>query len=238
MCIRDSSGTISGVQNGVYFGNAVDGVGADHSEGVFNNLEGGVISSDSRAFNIDGTGLTLNNAGTIIGTGVQRNGTLYSDGTATDFTVINSGTIDAGVEGSGFAAEIGPDGNAFTFDNSGTIQGRGTVDAADGFRVGNPGNIGTATVAITNSGLINSESTTGTTAGLRFVNGISFAGTIDNSGTISGAQNGVYFGNAVAGEGADHSNGVFNNLAGGIISSDSRAFNLSLIHISEPTRPY
>ena len=195
----DNNGTITGVQNGVYFGNAVDGEGADHSNGVFNNNVDGIISSDSRAFNIDGTGLTLNNAGTIIGTGAQRNGTLYSDGTATDFTVINSGTIDAGVEGSGFAAEIGPDGNAFTFDNSGTIQGRGTVDAADGFRVGNPGNIGTATVAITNSGLINSESTTGTTAGLRFVNGISFAGTIDNSGTISGAQNGVYFGNAVAG---------------------------------------
>ena len=101
---------------------------------MFNNNVDGLISSDSRAFNIDGTGLTLNNAGTIIGTGVQRNGTLYSDGTATDFTVINSGTIDAGVEGSGFAAEIGPDGNAFTFDNSGTIQGRGTVDAADEIR--------------------------------------------------------------------------------------------------------
>ena len=190
---------------------------------------------------------------------------MYSDGTAQNFRVDNSGIIDAGVQGSGLAAEIGADGNTFTFDNSGTIQGRGTVDAADGFRVGNAGNIGTATVNITNSGTINSESTTGTTAGLRFVNGIDFAGTIDNSGTISGAQNGVYFGNPVDGAGADHSNGVFNNLEGGTISSDSRAFNidgegltlnnagtiigtgdqrngtvysLSLIHISEPTRPY
>ena len=70
-----------------------------------------MISSDSRAFNIDGEGLTLNNEGTIEGTGAQRNGTVYSDGTANNFNVNNSGTIDAGVEGSGFAAEIGEDGN-------------------------------------------------------------------------------------------------------------------------------
>ena len=224
----DNSGTISGAQNGVYFGNAVDGEGADHSNGVFTNLEDGVITSDSRAVNIDGTGLTFINDGTVVATGNQRNGTVYADGTATDFTVINTGTIDAGegLDGSGFAAEIGEDGNAFTFDNSGDIIGRGTVNNADGFRVGNGGNVGTATVAITNSGNITSESTTGTTAGVRFVNGISFDGTIENSGTISGVQNGVYFGNAVDGEGADHSNGVLINSEDGVISSDSRALNI------------
>ena len=151
--INDLSATISGSQNGLYIGDN------NHSNSIVANF--GRIFSDSRAFNIDGEGLTLDNSGTIEGTGTQRNGTVYSDGTANNFSVINSGTIDAGVEGSGFAAEIQTEGNTFTFNNSGTIQGRGTVDAADGFRVGNPGNIGTATVEITNSGTINSESTTG-----------------------------------------------------------------------------
>jgi len=221
-----ATGVISGVQNGLYLGNATMSGDADFTNLVIDNA--GTISSGSRAVNIDGTGVTLNNSGSILGTGNQRNGTVYSDSTATDFTINNTGTIDvgAGNEGSGFAAEIAATGNTFTFDNAGVIQGRSTVANADGFRVGNPGNIGTATVAITNSGTIDSESTTGTTAGLRFVNGISFAGTIDNAGTISGVQNGVYFGNPVIGDGADHSNGVFTNTSTGTISSDSRAFNI------------
>ncbi|MEM9668187.1 MAG: autotransporter domain-containing protein [Pseudomonadota bacterium] len=234
----DNSGTITGVQNGVYFGNPVDGMGADHSNGIFNNLEGGVISSDSRAFNIDGLGLTVNNAGDIFGTGNQRNGTVYADGTADNFTFNNEvgGVVDAGEgnTGSGFGAEIGGaiDGaNTFTLTNAGTIQGRGNAPASenaagDGIRIGNVGNIGTAEVTLTNTGTIASEGANGTVAGIRFINGISFAGQIDNSGTITGVQNGVYFGNPVMGAGADHSNGVFNNLAGGVISSDSRAFNI------------
>ncbi len=221
---NESGGVISSAQNGVYFGDA------DHTGGTVVNA--GTISSNSRAFNIDGTGLTLTNGGDILGTGVQRNGTLYADATATDYTINNFGTIDAVIEGSGFAAEIDLDGNTFELVNLGVIQGRGDVDNADGFRVGNPGNIGTATVDITNSGTINSESNQGTTAGLRFVNGISFAGTIDNSGTISGVRNGVYFGNPVMGQGADHSNGVFTNTATGVISSDSRAFNIDGIGLT------
>ncbi|MEM1194325.1 MAG: autotransporter domain-containing protein, partial [Pseudomonadota bacterium] len=197
-----------------------------------------VISSDSRAFNIDGLGLTVNNAGSILGTGNQRNGTVYADGTGDNYTFNNlaGGIIDAGAgnEGSGFGVEIGgaADGaNTFTLVNAGTIQGRGnasaaTSGAADGVRIGNVGNIGIAEVAISNTGLIASEGANGTVGGVRFVNGISFAGTFDNAGTITGTQNGVYFGNPVEGEGADHSNGVFNNLAGGVISSDSRAFNI------------
>ncbi|MEM1134029.1 MAG: autotransporter domain-containing protein [Pseudomonadota bacterium] len=234
-----NAGTITGVENGVYFGNPTAAGGGDHTGGVFNNLATGVISSDSRAFNIDGTGLTLNNAGSIIGTGDQRNGTVYADSTAQDFTVDNSGLIDAGEgnQGSGFGAEISAEGNSFTLTNSGTIQGRGNAGAGDslagdGIRIGNVGNVGTATVAITNSGTVASEGANGTVAGVRFVNGISFAGTFDNSGTISGVQNGVYFGNPVAGEGADHSNGVFNNLEGGVISSDSRAFNIDGIGLT------
>lgn len=234
--VLNNSGTISGVQNGVYFGNPVPAGGADHTGGVVNNLDGGVISSDSRAFNIDGLGLTLNNAGSILGTGDQRNGTVYADGTADNFTVNNSGVIDAGMgnEGSGFGAEIGgaADGaNTFDLVNSGTIQGRGQASAAvggagDGVRIGNVGNIGVFDGTITNSGTIASESMQGTTAGIRFVNGISFQGTLTNEtgGVISGVQNGLYFGNPVMGMGADHTGGVVNNA--GTISSDSRALNI------------
>ncbi|MEL6397241.1 MAG: calcium-binding protein, partial [Planctomycetota bacterium] len=230
----NNSGTITGVQNGVYFGNPVGGQGADHSNGVVNNT--GLISSDSRAFNLDGIGLTVNNSGQILGTGNQRNGTFYADGTADGYAVNNlaGGVIDAGAgnEGSGFGAEIGSatDGaNTFSLVNDGTIQGRGNASAVsnaagDGVRIGNVGNIGVAELSLTNTGLIASEGANGTVAGVRFVNGISFSGELNNSGTITGVQNGVYFGNAVNGEGADHSNGVVNN--SGLISSDSRAFNL------------
>ena len=218
----DNAGDISGAQNGVYFGDA------DHTGGVVNNS--GTITSDSRALNIDGEGLEVNNSGDILGTGNQRNGTVYADGTADDFTFNNQsgGVIDAGAgnTGSGFGAEVGgaADGaNTFSLTNSGTIAGRGSASAAtnaagDGVRIGNPGNAGVADGSIVNNGTITSESTNGTTAGIRAVDGVGFQGTLDNVGLISGVQNGVYFGDA------DHTGGVVNN--SGTISSDSRAFNI------------
>ncbi|MEM8791257.1 MAG: CHRD domain-containing protein [Pseudomonadota bacterium] len=227
--LNTQTGVIEGPRNGLYIGDA------EHDLEVLNF---GTIRSDSRAVNIDGSGVDLINGGDILGTGDQRNGTVYADGTADDFTVSNlvGGTIDAGEhnQGSGFGAEIGgaEDGaNTFALENAGTIQGRGNAPAGsnlagDGVRIGNVGNVGVAEATITNSGTISSEGANGTVAGVRFVNGISFDGTLDNSGTISGVQNGVYFGNPVNGEGADHSNGVVNNLEDGVISSDSRAFNL------------
>ena len=227
------TGVISGPQNGVYFGEA------DHTGGVFDNA--GLVASGSRALNIDGTGLTVNNSGTFLGTASQRNGTVYADGTAQDFTFNNNrrGVIDAGEgnEGSGFGAEIGAEGNTFTLNNAGTIQGRGNADAGtnaagDGVRIGNVGNVGIANATIANSGTITSEGANGTVAGVRFVNGISFQGTFANSGTIAGVQNGVYFGNPVEAGGGDHTGGVFNNLAGGSILSDSRAFNIDGIGLT------
>ncbi|MEO1397495.1 MAG: hypothetical protein AAFU56_01350, partial [Pseudomonadota bacterium] len=227
--LNTSTGTIEGVRNGLYIGEG------DHDLDVLNF---GTIQSGSRAVNIDGTGVDLLNGGDILGTGNQRNGTVYADGTADDFEVINraNGVIDAGEgnEGSGFGVEIGgaDDGaNTFTLDNAGTIQGRGDASAGsplagDGVRVGNVGNIGVTDAEITNNGTIASEGANGTVAGVRFVNGVSFQGEFDNSGEISGVQNGVYFGNPVDGQGADHTGGVFNNLEGGTISSDSRAFNI------------
>ncbi len=227
--LNTSTGVIEGAANGLYIGQGT------HDLDVLNF---GTIQSESRAVNIDGTGVNLVNGGDIFGTGDQRNGTVYADGTADDFAVDNlvTGTIDAGEgnEGSGFGVEIGgtADGaSSFTLDNAGTIQGRGNAAAGsnaagDGIRVGNVGNVGVTDAVINNSGIIDSEGANGTVAGVRFVNGVSFQGEFNNSGQISGVQNGVYFGNPVAGEGADHSGGVFNNLETGVISSDSRAFNI------------
>jgi hypothetical protein len=233
----DNTGVISGTSNGLYFGNAVNGEGADHTGGVVNNS--GVISSDSRALNIDGTGLEVNNTGSILGTGNQRNGTVYADSTAQDFTLNNQGSIDAGEgnEGAGFSAELSSAGNNFTINNSGELRGRGTAGAGsattgDGIRLERTrvngalegSTTGLFTGTINNSGVVSSEGDSGTTGGFRAVNGVSFQGTLNNTGTISGVQNGVYFGNPTPAGGGDHTGGVVNNF--GVISSDSRAFNL------------
>ena len=51
---------------------------------------------------------TISNSGDILATGRQRNGTVYFDGTAQDFTLLNSGAIDArGGAGSGVSIEVG-----------------------------------------------------------------------------------------------------------------------------------
>ncbi len=220
-----NGGNISGTQNGVYFGTG------DHSEGSFDNQ--GTVSSDSRALNIDGIGLSVNNSGSIVGTGNQRNGTVYADSTAQGFSLNNGGTIDAGQgnEGAGFSVELSASGNDFTINNSGQLAGRGNAGAGaatagDGIRLERTrvgglfdgSTTGRFTGTINNSGDISSEGANGTVGGFRAVNGVDFQGELNNSGTISGIQNGVYFGTG------DHTDGVVNNR--GQISSDSRAFNI------------
>ncbi len=238
---NQAGGTISGAQNGLYFGNATPAGGGDFNGAIVNNA--GVISSDSRALNIDGTGLVINNLadGQIIGTNNQRNGTVYADSTAQDFTLNNDGVIDVGSgnQGAGFSVELSEAGNAFTINNTGTVQGRGNAGAGlaaagDGLRFERARNAGVLdgtsmglfTGNITNSGTINSEAANGTVGGIRFVNGVSFSGTIENQagGTISGVQNGLYFGNATPAGGGDFTGAVVNNA--GTISSNSRALNI------------
>ncbi|MEL7200333.1 MAG: calcium-binding protein [Pseudomonadota bacterium] len=233
--VNGRGGEISGTQNGVYFGTG------DHEGGRVVNA--GVISSDSRAFNIDGEGLTVINRGRIIGTGDQRNGTVYVDESGNNFSLINrrNGEIDTGEGnlGAGFSAEIAEAGTDFEIVNSGSILGRGNAGAGaatagDGIRLertrvdgaldGTTSGIFTGT--ITNSGLVASEGANGTVAGVRVVNGVSFQGALVNtaSGTIEGVQNGVYFGNPVPAGGGDHSGGVLANA--GVIASGSRALNI------------
>lgn len=221
-----NAGLIEGVRNGVYFGQG------DHTGGEFINEESGVIASDSRAFNIDGEGLVVINEGIIEGTDNQRNGTVYADGTADNFTVFNAetGLIDAGLgnEGSGFGVEIGEaaDGvTSFALENGGVISGRGDAAAGanragDGVRIGNVGNVGTTDASILNEGEILSEGANGTVAGLRVVNGVNFQGELINAGLIEGEQNGVYFGTG------DHTGGLFLNEEDGVVASGSRALNI------------
>ncbi|NRA28932.1 MAG: hypothetical protein HRU11_01630 [Parvularculaceae bacterium] len=234
---NEVTGVISGTQNGVYFGNAIPAGGGDFSNANLDNF--GTISSGSRALNIDGDGLTVINSGSILGTGNQRNGTIYADSTAQNFRIANSGLIDAGVgnQGAAFSVELTSTGNDFTIDNSGHIYGRGQASAGaatagDGLRfertrVGGAldgTTSGLFTGDIINSGVIASESAQGTAGGIRFVNGVSFSGEINNSGTIKGVQNGLYFGNPTPAGGGDFTGAVVNNT--GTISSGSRALNI------------
>ena len=84
-------GSIAGELNGVEFSGA-------ESSGTLDNFRGGVISSDSRAVEIEGNGISVRNFGDIVGTGDQRNGTIYTNATAEDVSISNfiGGTIDAG----------------------------------------------------------------------------------------------------------------------------------------------
>ncbi len=226
--INREGGEISGTNNGVYFGEG------DHSGGRFVNA--GTVSSDSRAVNIDGDGLQVVNSGSIVGTGDQRNGTVYSDNTASNFDVINtgSGVIDAGEgnEGAGISLSFEADGSNGDVNviNRGTIAGRGQGDASaatagDGIRLeGNRSADGVPPGVfegnVVNRGSISSESGVGATSGFRAVDGLGVQGNVINreGGEISGANNGVYFGEG------DHSGGRFVNA--GTVSSDSRAVNI------------
>ena len=182
------NGTISGANNGVYFGTG------QHNATVNNQ---GTISSDSRAVNIDGDGVTLNNSGTIVGTGDQRNGTVYADSTANDFAVNNtrSGTIDAGRgnDGSGVSLQTGDtDGETVngSVNNDGTIRGRG--DATEGNGVGDGVRLFGGGVAenvtfngdITNSGRIRASADSDEAVGISVEDGITVDGEIRNTGTI------------------------------------------------------
>lgn len=230
-------GDIFGVRNGLYFGNG------DHTGSEAINAPTSRIRSDSRALNIDGLGLNFASSGEILGTGNQRNGTIYSDSTAQGFLLQNlvGGVVDAGdgFEGAAFSAELAEAGNQFTLRNFGEWLGRGDAPAGlgtagDGIRLERTRVLGALdgtttglfTGLIENFGTISSEGDNGTVGAFRAVNGVSFQGTLDNSGVFAGVRNGVYFGNPTPAGGGNHTTGVVNNLASGVISSDSRAFNL------------
>ena len=219
----NAGGLISGENNGVYFGDA-------ENTGEF--INNGLVTSGSRAVNIDGNGLSVVNNGSILGTGDQRNGTIYSDNTASNFEIVNFGSVDAGTgnDGAGVSLSLNNDGsngeiNVF---NNGTIAGRGQASAGlatagdglrlEGARTADGVPPGLFQGSIVNSGALTSDSAQGTAGGFRAVNDLSFQGELVNTGLISGVQNGVYFGTGA------HEDGIIVNQ--GTITSDSRAVNI------------
>ena len=223
-----NAGRIEGDFNGVSFSESAE------SGKVVNR---GVISSDSRAVDIDGDDHSLVNHGLILGTGDQRNGTVYADDTANDYSIDNGrrGTIDAGQgnDGAGISLSLDAGGNGdVTIDNDGRIAGRGDASAGlatagDGIRLESVreggalvGNEALFEGEIYNSGKVTSEGANGTVGAFRSVNGVDFQGSLINQrgGVFEGGQNGVYFGTG------DHSGGEFVN--SGLVTSDSRAVNI------------
>ena len=185
--VINNAGEIAGGFNGVDF--------TEVGTGTLNNT--GLVTSDSRAVQIEGDDVTINNDGAIIGTDDQRNGTVYSDESADDFEINNRGLIDAGEgnEGAGISTELVAEGTTFDVNNEGLIQGRG--DAAAGLATAGDGirlertrvdgaldgtTTGLFDGVINNSGLIDSEGANGTVAGFRAVNGVDFQGQLNNEG--------------------------------------------------------
>ena len=216
----NNRGEIFGAFNGVFFSNG------DHDAEI-NNARRGVIESDSRAVNIDGEDVTLNNRGDILGTGDQRNGTVYTNATADDFEINNfrSGVIDAGEgnDGAGISLQIGDvegDEVQGEINNRGEIVGRGDGEGnltGDGIRFfsGVAGGTTTFEGEVNNRGDIVSEEA----SGIVVQEGVDFDGEINNRGEIFGAFNGVFFSNG------DH-DAEINNARRGVIESDSRAVNI------------
>ena len=204
-----------------------------------------MISSDSRAFNIDGEGLTVNNAGSILGTGSQRNGTVYVDATANNFTFNNlsGGVVDGGEgnESSAVSIQVGDSNGVQTasINNEGTLQARGTGVSA-GIRLFTSTEGATFSGDIINSGDILAEDS----AGILIQSGVTLDGSIDNSGNISSSggtavdfsanSTGITFnqnsgevdGSILLGSGND-----IINITGGSISSDITGQGSGIVNI-------
>lgn len=190
-----NSGEISGPRNGLYIGNA------EHDLEIINEVSG-TIESGSRVVNLDGDNVSFVNQGMVVGTGDQRNGTLYVDGTGDEIAIANrqNAIIDAGEgnSGSGVSIQVGTAGGlsdggddletSVDIFNDGTIQGRGTENVPVGLRlfVGSGLTESSFTGDIINDGfgVIASE----TSAGLLIELDINFSGEIINEGTISGGN--------------------------------------------------
>ncbi|SEB07390.1 beta strand repeat-containing protein [Rubrimonas cliftonensis] len=179
-----NSGFIFGVRNGVYLG---DG---DHALTLLNEV-GGLIASESRALNIDGTGVSVVNHGEIVGFGDSRNGVVYSDVTADDFSILNTGSIDAGMDFNGvsfnadaISLQLGAVVNA-TIVNHGEINGRGEATGsgeASGVRLFSGVEGPSVFVGdIVNTGAIHSEAT----AAILIQQGVRVSGEIVNAGLLS-----------------------------------------------------
>jgi hypothetical protein len=207
-----NEGLISGNWNGIY-------VGLGHHDLTIRNE--GRIESASRAVNLDGTGVVLENTGEIVTMDDPRNGAIYSNVTADGFAIRNHGLIDAGEGQNGDAVSLELDeAVSAEIHNTGEILGRGEAmgsGQASGVRLFSVTDGSKFTGNIHNEGLISSEATAGISAGVLVENGVSFHGSIQNEGTIEGPRHGIY-----VGEG-EHDLRIVNE---GLILSASRAVNI------------
>lgn len=228
--IQVSGDRVRVTNSGVVFGdfNGIVSTGNDFS---FTNS--GVISSNSRAVNLaGGDGADILNFGSILGTGDQRNGTIYGDGDVDDVLIQNFGVVDAGVgnDGDAISWQVGDAAEDALAENiiiinEGLLAGRGQPAGDNGssgirfFAGDSPDGQATVIGSITNSGVISSEALSGVFGGIVFEAGVGFVGTITNeaTGVITAPNNGINLENAVYDLTIDNF---------GLIESDSRAVNL------------
>lgn len=233
--VNEEGGGIAGSFNGV---TTADGEAPATGATIVND---GLITSDSRGIDTGADDFSLTNNGEIIGTGDQRNGTVYIDGDVDNASVENSahGVVDAGEgnSGDGLSVQVGAGDDLKSEDisiaNEGLVQGRGEPGFEDGTRTTANGSSGgrffngseapeaVIELHLTNSGTFTAETTTGFLGGLVVEDGVAVKGTIINQqgGLITAPQNGLYIGNA------SHDLEIVNE-EGGTISSGSRALNI------------
>ena len=191
-----NDGNIFGTTNAINFANGGE------SEGSVRNT--GTIASDSRAINVGGEDISIDNRGEIIGTGDQRNGTIYTDATSEGTSISNrrEGVIDAGEgnNGSGISYETGSFNDDFVLNgalrNDGLIQGRGDSEAAN--QIGHGVRVYTAVEGqveldndIINNGTIRGSADSDLAAGIAIEDGVNFSDVILNNGTIEGNVNAI-----------------------------------------------
>ena len=127
--------------------------------------------------------------GDILATGAQRNGTFYVDGTADNFTLTNSGSIDArGGSGSALSIQVGSfagDVQNGSISNSGSIIGFGDSGIDAGVRLfsGATDVVFSGDIVNEVGGLISSD---GSPAVL-VEDGVLFDGSLINAGQIDGS---------------------------------------------------
>jgi len=238
-----SSGNGVNIENNGAISGAFNGISSSGDNFTLSNV--GEITSDSRAVDItDGNNVSVTNSGLIEGTGNQRNGTFYIDGTVDNVNFRNeeSGIIDAGItSGDGLSIQVGDANedainNSFNLVNEGLIVGRGqaefspeegrlTANGSSGVRFFNGLNEGNATITgdfiNSNGGLIASDVNIGFLGGFVVEDGVNYRGGIRNSNgaEIFGERNGLYIGDG------EHQLEI-NNESNSLINSGSRVVNL------------
>jgi hypothetical protein len=180
-----NAGTIDGSFNGIDFEN-----GGISSGKIINR---GTITSESRAVNLGGKNVELENNSEIVTTASPRNGVIYADRTAKSFFITNRDLIDVGEgnDGDAVSLELGTNVNSSII-NRGLIQGRGVA------------------------GVVGEENQS---SAVRFYteedSGSLFNGFLSNSGTLA-AENGAA---VVIEDGVEFNGSIFNN--GQILSQNA-----------------